>query len=288
MFLILQILIDKQLNYSEIDYSLVIVSQALSTSDEVYLKTISKCLKNDTFLISRESEAYQYLGSDFTVIEEHTCLDTNEKLVLLRKKSASTTQNIYFQMNDDFNEWLPSLKMLLNSRKSHQKLIIYSETSHASGIDGFVNCLRKEPGLHNTCCVAILDGHNNVPKFDPDLDVYKKQLQKNLLTNIFKNNQWGSYRRDWLVDHRNKLVNSLHSWANTLIRTNVSSLQWIQGNSLLTGYVTATYHTQRYCYILFLIKITRGDRGIMGHGELRTSVIFLKTVSNYCPKTFFF
>ena len=32
----------------------------------------------------------------------------------------------------------------------------------------------------------------------------------------------------------------------------------------------------------------RGDRGIMGHGELRTSVIFLKTVSNYCPKTFFF
>ena len=33
---------------------------------------------------------------------------------------------------------------------------------------------------------------------------------------------------------------------------------------------------------------SRGDRGIMGHGELRTSVIFLKTVSNYCPKTFFF
>ena len=26
----------------------------------------------------------------------------------------------------------------------------------------------------------------------------------------------------------------------------------------------------------------------MGHGELRTSVILLKTVSNYCPKTFFF
>ena len=35
-------------------------------------------------------------------------------------------------------------------------------------------------------------------------------------------------------------------------------------------------------------KISRGDRGIMGHGELRTSVIFLKTVSNYCPKTYFF
>ena len=37
-----------------------------------------------------------------------------------------------------------------------------------------------------------------------------------------------------------------------------------------------------------VVKTTRGDRGIMGHGELRTSVIFLKTVSNYCPKTFFF
>ena len=34
-------------------------------------------------------------------------------------------------------------------------------------------------------------------------------------------------------------------------------------------------------------NINRGDRGIMGHGELRTSGIFLKTVSNYCPKTFF-
>ena len=38
----------------------------------------------------------------------------------------------------------------------------------------------------------------------------------------------------------------------------------------------------------FLSFYSRGDRGIMGHGELRTSVIFLKTVSNYCPKTFFF
>ena len=35
-------------------------------------------------------------------------------------------------------------------------------------------------------------------------------------------------------------------------------------------------------------NFSRGDRGIMGHGELRTSVIFSKTVSNYCPKTFFF
>ena len=45
-----------------------------------------------------------------------------------------------------------------------------------------------------------------------------------------------------------------------------------------------------HVYILFskCIYIRRGDRGIMGHGELRTSVIFLKTVSNYCPKTFFF
>ena len=42
-----------------------------------------------------------------------------------------------------------------------------------------------------------------------------------------------------------------------------------------------TFHTK-------LIQINhRGERGIMGHGELRTSVIFLKTVSNYCPKTFF-
>ena len=38
----------------------------------------------------------------------------------------------------------------------------------------------------------------------------------------------------------------------------------------------------------FCTILCRGDRGIMGHGELRTSVIFLKTVSNYCPKTFFF
>ena len=39
---------------------------------------------------------------------------------------------------------------------------------------------------------------------------------------------------------------------------------------------------------LMSAKYSRGDRDIMGHGELRTSVIFSKTVSNYCPKTFFF
>jgi len=66
------------------------------------------------------------------------------------------------------------------------------------------------------------------PNFSLDEPLYKKQLTKDLILNVYKNKVWGSYRH--LLLEPPSLIEVQHSCVNAAIRGDLSSLKWYQGS----------------------------------------------------------
>lgn len=67
----------------------------------------------------------------------------------------------------------------------------------------------------------------DAPVFSLDEPLYKTQLKKDLVLNVYKNNVWGSYRH--LLLEPSSLVEVYHSTVNSTIRGDLSSLKWLAG-----------------------------------------------------------
>lgn len=68
----------------------------------------------------------------------------------------------------------------------------------------------------------------DAPVFSLDDPLYKTQLKKDLVLNVYKNKVWGSYRH--LLLESSSLVEAYHSTVNTTIRGDLSSLKWLAGS----------------------------------------------------------
>lgn len=77
--------------------------------------------------------------------------------------------------------WVDKLKEEL---KDGQKVVLYSQDEHVNGLLGLVNCLRKEPGGEIVNGLLISDPA--APPFNPDLDLYEEQLDKDLALNVLQ------------------------------------------------------------------------------------------------------
>lgn len=82
---------------------------------------------------------------------------------------------------DESFSWVEELK---DKMKDGQKIVLYNQNETINGFLGLVNCLRKEPGGELIHGLLIADP--KAPTFNPDLELYKKQLDKGLGINVFK------------------------------------------------------------------------------------------------------
>lgn len=68
--------------------------------------------------------------------------------------------------------------------KEGHKLVLYSQNEAFNGLLGLVNCLRREPGGEIIYGVLIADP--SAPEFNPDLELYEEQLDKDLAINVYQ------------------------------------------------------------------------------------------------------
>ena len=112
-----------------------------------------------------------------------------------------------------------------------------------------MNCIRQEPGGLNVHYVFIQD--KNAPRFSLSNKFYSEQLEKQMMANVLKGEQWGSYRH-LRLDVQND-VSSLqveHAYVNTLIRGDLSSLRWIEGP--LSYYQPERYPNHELCNAYYI------------------------------------
>lgn len=142
-----------------------------------------------------------------------------ERLILLRKHRTYKPPK---PVELGSVNWIENLQNLM---KVDQEILVYSQNEPESGILGFVNCLRREPGGEVCKCAFVQD--DTAPKFDLNLEFYKKQFGKNFAINVFKNGQWGTYRH--LLLQENLSSDNRHVYVQNLTKGDLSSLKWIEG-----------------------------------------------------------
>lgn len=144
-------------------------------------KNLQSILCDNVFILSRETIDFEKTNypNNYNVIS--ICNIGTEYLVLLRKKQLLTTLN-YVEMKTSHEpfSWFEDVKKQMSKDAT---FVIYSEDEY-SGLLGFINCLRKEPGGEKVRGVLIKD--RSAPPFDADLPFYKEQLEKDLVFNVFE------------------------------------------------------------------------------------------------------
>ncbi|KAF9823812.1 hypothetical protein SFRURICE_006663, partial [Spodoptera frugiperda] len=147
---------------------------------KVFQKAIGTLCDN-AFLMSREMEHPSI--KKYSDIDIVTCYDTgSEYLVLLRKRmEAKPAKFVRVSAADDTFSWVDEIKKEL---KEGQKLVLYAQDGPINGLLGLVNCLRKEPGGEIVYGLFISDP--SAPPFNPDLEFYEEQLNKDLIFNVYK------------------------------------------------------------------------------------------------------
>ncbi|CAK1541813.1 unnamed protein product [Leptosia nina] len=180
-------------------------------------------LRDKCFIISREKESpnVKNFADKYDII---TVQDTGlEYFVLFRKRvGAKPAKFIKIVTADQTYSWIDKVKEEL---KAGQKLVIYSEDEHLNGLLGLVNCLRREPGGEIVYGLLIADP--SAPAFNPDLEIYEEQLDKDLAINVYQDGQWGTYRHLLLGDL--ETIRANHAFVNTVTIGDLSSLKWLEG-----------------------------------------------------------
>ncbi|OWR55047.1 fatty acid synthase [Danaus plexippus] len=187
------------------------------------LKPALSTLRDKGFLISREKDLInpKDFSDKFDII---SIQDTGvEYLVLFRKRiGAKPAKFIKIVTTDDTYSWIDKVKEEL---KVGQKLVLYNEDEPINGLLGLVNCLRREPGGEVVHGLLIADP--SAPAFNPDLEFYEEQLDKDMALNVYQDGQWGTYRHLLLGDL--DVVNAHHAFVNTTTIGDLSTLKWLEG-----------------------------------------------------------
>ncbi|XP_022831505.1 fatty acid synthase [Spodoptera litura] len=180
-------------------------------------------LRDKAFVISREKERPnpKDYSDKYDIV---TIQDTGfEYIVLLRKRvGARPAKFVRILASDDTFAWIDKVKEEI---KEGQKVVLYTQDEHINGLLGLVNCLRKEPG--GEIVYGLLISDPSAPPFNPDLEFYEEQLDKDLALNVYQDGQWGTYRHLLLGDL--ETVRANHAYVNTLTIGDLSSLRWVEG-----------------------------------------------------------
>uniref|UniRef100_A0A336KMM1 CSON007223 protein n=1 Tax=Culicoides sonorensis TaxID=179676 RepID=A0A336KMM1_CULSO len=196
------------------------------------LEDTSNILADPAFIISLENRhldlSKMSLPRNYKLISRtHTDQMNLVMIQYQKKKNVQISSFLEITSYDNSFAWIEDAKSAIKKGK----LYLVAQGDSLSGIIGLVNCLNREPETE-AVCVFIDD--KNAPKFDPELKFYKDQLEKDLKINVYRDGVWGSYRHLLLDPNDEAQPQTRHCYANTLYKSDLSSLTWFNGNLNIT------------------------------------------------------
>ncbi|XP_018336014.1 fatty acid synthase [Agrilus planipennis] len=224
--------VQKDVNNGPFDQNLhlVVLSNVLSQSPNIVQNALGS-LKQGGFVLLEESasavnnKSVSALGADVVASQ----VVGTRKYVLLRRPTTVSSQNIVINITEKNFSWVEPVKQALKQSETEgTKVYLVTQGEELTGLVGFVNCIKQEPGGVNLRAVFIQD--KSAPKFSFTSPIYAQQLTRDLVHNVLKRGVWGSYRHILLdqVNDSGKLQVE-HAYINTLTRGDLASLKWIEG-----------------------------------------------------------
>lgn len=155
---------------------------------------------------------------------------TNKYFVLLRATIDITTRNKTAVLITEKNYgYVDQLKAALaNAEKENTYVYVVGQGEELLGAVGFLNCIKNENGGKYARLVFIQDA--KAEKFSFTSKLYLEQLNKDLISNVYKNGAWGTFRH-LKLDVQGETTNFQveHAYVNALTKGDLSSLSWIEG-----------------------------------------------------------
>ncbi|XP_005094185.1 fatty acid synthase [Aplysia californica] len=151
-------------------------------------------------------------------------------LFLLRKKAEISPTLV--SIDDLECSWLEDLKAKvseLDSAPENARLWIAAQDG-INGLAGFINCLRTEAGGSKVRGLLISNLKSTTqPQITVDSPEFKKLVQMDLVSNVYRDGQWGSFKHVSVpLDGAISEKPSDYAYVNVLTRGDLSSLKWIE------------------------------------------------------------
>ncbi|XP_075558776.1 fatty acid synthase-like isoform X2 [Dermacentor variabilis] len=158
-------------------------------------------------------------------------------LLLFRKVTLNVdaTKQVVVKVQNTSFRWVQSLREKVvehDSKPSGENIWLLAEDASNSGIVGLTNCLRKETSGRHIRCIfdATLKGVNSVADFSPTNPAYKDIIEKDLVMNVYRDGEWGSYRHQAVQWCGEAKITTQFAYLNVKTRGDLSSLQWYESS----------------------------------------------------------
>ncbi|XP_072167778.1 fatty acid synthase-like [Diadema setosum] len=187
-----------------------------------------------TSIIFSEQEllsAFKANGLEVISIKQSGLLTT---MFLCRKVSLSPSskeQPCIINTDDKSYTWVSDLQKRMvefEGKPPGENIWLLSDKAYHSGIVGMTNCLKFEQGGDRIRCIFNAEGKPTGGEFSQLKDSLEGILNRDLLMNVWKDGEWGSYRHYFLeTSPDDSKVETSHAYINTLTRGDLSTLRWI-------------------------------------------------------------
>ncbi|XP_074599538.1 fatty acid synthase-like [Brevipalpus obovatus] len=140
---------------------------------------------------------------------------------ILLRKTRLPDESTVIELTDTF-EWIGPLKEALASVVD-QRVWLVATKSPLIGVVGMVNCLRREPKGDRIRCLYDA-GNNNLST----LELTQEMREKDLVFNVYKSNQLGSYRHHRIDPNQKIMTQAKNVYLDAQTRGDLSSLRWFR------------------------------------------------------------
>lgn len=164
----------------------------------------------------------------------------------LCRVATPPASSLVIDVSSEEFEWVEQVKSCVGEGvdPTHTVWLRAAGPSH-SGIIGLVNCLHREPGCQQIRSIFNASQPKNGTAADLPKDYLPILLNKNLVQNVYRDGQWGSFRHFSLESERKKEVTA--AYVNVMTRGDLSSLAWVE--SPLKYFNPAADPTKQLCTV---------------------------------------
>lgn len=224
---------------------------------EELLESASKAVKNNGFLAAifrsatpAEKVLYALNGAKLCADSVNQFKNQAEavsfRLVSQRSDSLSTSvllfrkiellpvpsqQSVIRISNTDYKQWVETLKEKLvehQKRPAGENLWLVATDHPANGLVGLVKCLRQEPGGDRVRAIlsSTANPSDTLPPFGFEKPIFSQILINDLVLNVYRNGQIGSFRH-YDIEDENR-IETEHAYLNVATRGDLTSLRWYE------------------------------------------------------------